>query len=84
VAEVIAGLILPTAIEERQITILCLALDGERAVIIGEVEPVWSSLTAVLPKYLPGIEPIEVWVGQLDGEGPVTLYERGDQQTLLQ
>ena len=59
-AQVVAGVILPTAVEERQITILGFALDGERSIIIGEIEPVWSSLTAVLPAYLPGMEPFEV------------------------
>lgn len=62
--------------------VLVLALDTvlrgeERAFIVGEIEPVWVSLTASLPLALPDVAPFEVWGAEVvTGSAPIELYQR--------
>ena len=62
--------------------ILLLAFEMEwngraRLLLVGEVEPAWLPLTAILHVALPEITPFEVWGAELvTATAPIELYQR--------
>jgi len=48
-----------------------------RALIVGEIEPPWLALTAILPSAFEGCSDFDTWAQQaLAASGPITLYQR--------
>lgn len=65
---------------DRWIFVLAIEIElrgEERLFIVGEIEPMWLSLTGILPSVLPRMESYDVWGVTLAGaSSPLELYTR--------
>lgn len=62
---------------EAKIFVMAIALDDVRTFVVGEIEPAWPLLIALLHVCLPEVEPFSSWGPRLLAEpGVVDLFER--------